>query len=88
MSEETKTPETGEKIDTFEAIRRARLEKIQLDVKMRKIKLSEAEMEQDLNSGAVIPTEDIIRAINGLFSDLPEGRKCGKCYDDMERRLR
>lgn len=74
-----------EKKDTFEKIRLARLEKIELDVEMRKIKLDEMRRERDYNSGCLLSVEDVTRAIDRVFEH-PSGT-CTICESKLKKLL-
>lgn len=76
----------SKKNDTFERIRLARLEKIQIDVKMRKIKLAEMEHERDYRDGCFLSVEDVLKAVNRVFEH-PSGT-CSICEHKMRKLLR
>ncbi|MFZ2653387.1 MAG: hypothetical protein WAX69_00585 [Victivallales bacterium] len=74
--------------DTFELIRQARLEKIRLDVKLKKLKLEEEQFRIDENNNCHFEVGEVMEAIDKTFeSQLGKNDVCKKCIADMKMKI-
>ncbi|MFA6292438.1 MAG: hypothetical protein WC637_11680 [Victivallales bacterium] len=76
------------KENTFELIRLARLEKIKLDVAIRRIKYLELERIEADNAGRLLDVDAVVKAMNEIYGNKAIDRiECAHCKTDMINKL-